>query len=84
MEVSSETSDEFNVLMDLPKVLTFATGASEIPPMWFLWFESDVSKIFSSSSTCGLTLTLPLLSDINKFQEMMDYAFINSPGFHKI
>ena len=75
--------------MDLPKVLTFATGSSEIPPMGFsrkpsIWFESDVSRIFPSSSTCGLTLTLPLLSDINKFQEMMDYAIINSPGFHTI
>lgn len=73
--------------MDLSKVLMFVTGASEIPPMGFackpsIWFEQDVSRILPSSSTCGLTLTLPLLSDINKFQAMMDYAIISSPGFH--
>jgi hypothetical protein len=70
----------------LSDILIFATGSRRIPPMGFspqptICFWEDVRP---KSNTCGMVLFLPtaqVVTNFEKFQEMMDDGIVNSPFF---
>lgn len=81
--------------MLLGDVLVFATGAANVPPLGFptqpiIIFNHETNridsskKLFPTANTCGLTLTLPVISDYDTFSEVMAEGIIQSPyfGFH--
>lgn len=69
----------------LPKILSFFTGADEIPPLGFphdpsLHFSDK--NIFPTASTCAIQLTIPAqYSSYKEFRNAMAYAFLNHGGF---
>ncbi|XP_062304842.1 G2/M phase-specific E3 ubiquitin-protein ligase-like [Osmerus eperlanus] len=81
----------------LGKILTFATGASEIPPIGFspqpsIEFLHDEQTVFNSShgvsaarfpmaNTCVNCLRIPLHSAYEAFKTNMDFAIANTQGF---
>lgn len=75
----------------LGTILSFATGASSIPPIGFnphpfIEFlhdknESGVPHRFPIANTCINCLKLPLHTTYTTFQEDMDFAFGNTHGF---
>ena len=81
----------------LGKILTFATGASEIPPIGFspqpsIEFLHDEQTVFNSThgvsaarfpmaNTCVNCLRIPLHSAYEAFKTNMDFAIANTQGF---
>ena len=69
------------------QILAFVTGTWQIPPMGFpnrpnITFISDESKTLPTSSTCDLTLRLPLvLIDYDHFKTQVTKGFLNTVGF---
>ena len=76
---------------DLGQILSFATGASKVPPMGFPmsptihFISGDDPRALPTASTCSLTLGLPLaLTDYDNFKERMTMAVLNTVGFGQI
>ena len=72
-------------------VLAFATGADTIPPLVFPvearlhlnYGDGNASgiKMFPTANTCGLVLSLPVVSSYGTFSKHMAEAIIQSPKF---
>ena len=83
---------EFNFVLDVVKltdVLTFFTGADEIPAGGFpreptLVFTSE--GVLPTASTCAQQLVLPTLfhEDYEQFKRRLDIAFTCHGGFHLV
>lgn len=71
--------------VSLEMVLSYFTGATEVPPLGFphnpqLNFSS-ISP-YPTASTCAIELTLPTMYDsTNQFEEKMEQAFLSHGGF---
>ena len=85
----------FNLTLELGvdpgKILAFATGASNVPPMGFpvspniSFIGGDDPRQLPTASTCSLTLKLPLtLTEYDNFKEHMTMAVLNTVGFGQI
>ena len=71
--------------MTLQKVLSFFTGAEEVPP---LGFPHDPTLLFSAenpyptASICAIQLSLPLqYASYVEFRKAVAYAMLNHGGF---
>ena len=71
--------------VSLETVLSFFTGASEVPPLGFphspqLNFSS--TSPYPTASTCAIELTLPTMyKNSTQFEESMEQAFLSHGGF---
>lgn len=71
--------------MSLSTVLSFVTGAAEIPPLGFpheatLGFSE--TNPYPTASTCDIQLTLPSkYATYEEFKQYMLYAMLNYGGF---
>uniref|UniRef100_A0A1X7UFQ4 HECT domain-containing protein n=1 Tax=Amphimedon queenslandica TaxID=400682 RepID=A0A1X7UFQ4_AMPQE len=71
--------------LTLADILIFFSGVDSIPPLGFsssptLTFHN---KDFPSSSTCALTLTLPIHSDYMSFKAKVTFGMKHHGGFEK-
>lgn len=72
------------------QILAFGTGATKLPPMGFpikptITFIVDQSCTLPTTSTCSLTIRLPLaLVDYEQFKERMTMAILNTVGFGQV
>lgn len=68
----------------LPMVLSFSTGAEEVPPLGFphdpvLGFSDS---LYPTAATCAIQLTLPTrYTDYSAFKAALDLAFLSHGGF---
>lgn len=72
--------------MTLCKLLAFATGASEVPPIGFsknlhLTFLHDDNSKFPKANTCSLELHLPIHISYEDFRSNMDFGILNGAVF---
>ena len=84
----------FNLTLELGvdpgKILAFATGASNVPPMGFpvspnISFIGDDPRQLPTASTCSLILKFPLtLTEYDNFKERMTMAVLNTVGFGQV
>ena len=78
------------VVITLPQILAFVTGADSIPPVGFMKdlviiFSRDKSRLLPVSSTCNLSLTLSTgLVEYKEFQRNMDMAILNVFEFGQV
>ena len=76
---------DFDLHVTLPMVLSFFTGAEEIPPLGFphdptLNFSDD--NLYPTASTCAIELTLPTQYETyDQFKKYVSYAMLNHGGF---
>ena len=72
-------------VVTLPIILSFFTGAEEVPPLGFphdpvLNFSAD--GMYPTASTCAIEFTLPTkYSTYPEFKSVMDFAMFNHGGF---
>ena len=72
------------VTVTLPKILSFFTGADEVPPLGFphepkLCFSENV---YPTASTCAIQFTLPTqYSSYVDFKAAVGFALLNHGGF---
>ena len=80
--------DEINI--ELKDILALVTGADTVPPLGFpscpvILFGKDSTRLLPTSSTCALSLTLPLeLVEYELFKKNMDTAVLNAYEFGKV
>ena len=72
--------------MSLEDILSFFSGASNVPPLGFDISPSllfDHEAVYPTASTCALQLTLPTRysDDYNQFKSKMTQAFTCHGGF---
>lgn len=78
------------VIISLPQILIFVTGADSIPPMGFptdpvIIFSKDKSRLLPLSSTCSLSLTLSTGHvEYDMFKKSMDTAVLNAYEFGQV
>ena len=73
------------LFLTIEDILVFATGATSIPLLGFdtegsVRFLHDGGK-FPTSSTCSMTIRLPIVMDYEVFKERMAFAILNAHGF---
>ena len=76
-------------LLKLTDVLSFFTGADEIPPGGFFQkpiLSFDDKGVFPTASTCALHLILPTKfhEDFDQFKRHASIAFTCHGGFHLV
>jgi len=76
--------------VSLQQVLVFATGAEKEPPLGFpvqptIAFNHDELRRgevkYPTANTCGLNLTLPVVSSFDEFIHAMEDGIIQAPQF---
>ena len=76
--------------VSLRQILSFVTGADEIPPLGFtnspfILFSKDKSRLLPVSSTCALSITFSLgLTEYNVFKSNMDTGVLNAYEFGQV
>ena len=66
------------------EILSFFTGSDREPPLGFPYIPTllfDEKNTLATSSTCSLTLTLPVHKDYNTFKEKLILSFKGHDGF---
>ena len=83
--VTITNDDSADLTLTLEDILSFATGATNIP---LLGFETEGSMaflhdggMFPTASTCSMMLRLPIVTDYEVFKEKMAYGILNAHGF---
>ena len=72
------------MVVSLPMVLAFFTGAESVPPTGFhdAVLNFNPTNIYPTASTCAIELTLPTkLADYYEFKKNLDIAFTMHGGF---
>jgi hypothetical protein len=69
----------------LGMVMSFFSGADDIPPMGYIRppeINFNPQSIYPTASTCALQLTLPTChTEYNHFKDALDTAFLMHGGF---
>ena len=79
--------------VSLQQILAFATGTDKEPPLGFpvhptMAFNHDelrpIEVKYPTANTCGLVLTLPIVSYYDEFVQAIEDGIIQAPhyGFH--
>lgn len=75
-------------MFSLQDVLSFATGATTIPPLGFIpmpCLQFDDTHLFPRANTCANTLYLPLqIENVSDFIFYMSFGISNTAGFGRV